>query len=196
MALRYAGAVVQQAGDETVAQRQLQSFNTAGTGHIELGNSSETLDPVGIKGTFTLTAPFKAPAPGGIAAVAVGMPLTVRPGNFLLGARLAGRMSAFVCWAGTQIEDIEATFDPKLPMPAALLPATIDNPVFSYRSTFRIEERTLKVHREFVSRVPAQSCPAQTEAQISADMDKVRADINSAYRFGALHRRRRGRLPT
>jgi hypothetical protein len=26
---------------KTVAQRQLQSFNTPGTGHIELGNSSE-----------------------------------------------------------------------------------------------------------------------------------------------------------
>jgi hypothetical protein len=184
MALRYAGAIVQQAGDETVAQRQLQSFNTPGTGHIELGNSSATLDPVAIKGTFTLTAPFRAPAPGGIAAVTVGMPLTVRPGNFLLGARLAGRLSAFVCWAGTQIEDIEATFDPKLPMPGALSPTTIDNPAFSYRSTFRIEDRTLKVHREFVSRVPSQSCPPQTEAQISADMDKVRADVNTAYRFG------------
>ncbi len=183
MALRYAGAVVQQAGDETVAQRQLQSFNTPGTGHIELGNSSDTLDPVGIKGTFTLTAPFKL-APGNIAAVSVGIPLTVRPGNFLLGARLPGRMSAFACWAGTQIEDIEATFDPKVPLPAALSPSNIDNPVFTYHSTFRIEDRTLKVHREFVSRVPGQSCQAQTEAQISADMDKVRADVNSAYRFG------------
>jgi hypothetical protein len=95
-------------------------------------------------------------------------------------------MSAFACWAGTQIEDIEATFDPKLPMPTAISPSNIDNPVFSYRSTFRIEDRTLKIHREFVSRVPAQSCPPETEAQISADMDKVRADVISAYRFGAI----------
>jgi hypothetical protein len=64
--------------------------------------------------------------------------------------------------------------------------ASIDNPMFTYRSTFKIENRTLKIHREFVSRVPKQVCPPETEAQISADLDKVRADVNSAYRFASL----------
>jgi hypothetical protein len=186
MALRFAGGVVQQVGDETVAQRQLQAFNTPGTGHIELGNSSETLDPVGIKSSFKLNDRFKPPAPGGVAIVSVGMPLTVRPGNFLLGARLGVRTAAFVCFAGTQIEDIEATFDPALPLPNALSPTTIDNPLFTYRSTFKIDNRTLKVHRELVSRVPGQVCPADAEAQIAADLDKVRIDANSAYRFASL----------
>jgi hypothetical protein len=108
----------------------------------------------------------------------------LRPGNFLLGTRLSGRQYAFVCYAGTQIEDIEATFEPPLLLPNPLPAASIDNPMFTYRSTFKIENRTLKIHREFVSRVPKQVCPPETEAQISADMDKVRADVNSAYRFG------------
>ena len=34
--------------------------------------------------------------------------------------------------------------------------------------------------------MPGQVCPPETEAQISADMDKVRADVNSAYRFASL----------
>ncbi len=182
MALRFAGGMVQQIGDETAAQRQLQSLNTPGTGHFDLGGS-EPLDPAGIKGSFTLNDRSKAPAPGGIAVIPVGMPLTLRPGNFLFGTRLSGRKSAFVCYAGTQIEDIEATFDPALPLPAAPSGTSIDNPLFTYRSTFRLENRTLKIHRELVSRVPGQVCPAEAEAQITADLIKVRGDVNSAYRF-------------
>ena len=185
LALRYVGGILQQVGDGTVAQRQLQGFNTPGTGRFELGNSSETLDPATINGSFTLNDRFKTPAPGGIASIPVGMPLTLRPGNFLLGARLSGRKSAFVCFAGTQTEDIEVTFDPTLPLPSPLPPSSIDNPFFSYRSTFKVEDRKLKIHREFVSRVPKQLCPPETEPQITADLVKVRTDVNSAYRFPA-----------
>jgi hypothetical protein len=186
MGLRFAGGIVQQVGDETVAQRQLQSFNTPGTGHVELGNTAETLDPVGIKSSFKLNDRFKPPAPGTAAIISVGMPLTLRPGYFLLGTRLGGRTAAFVCYAGTQTEDIEATFDPTLPLPLPLVATTIDNPLFTYRSTFKLENRTLKVHRELVSRVPGQVCPADAEAQIAADLDKVRIDVNTAYRFASL----------
>jgi hypothetical protein len=171
---------MQQVGDGTIAQRQLQALNTPGTGRFELGNSSETLDPATINGSFTLNDRFKTPAPGGIASIPVGMPLTLRPGNFLLGTRLSGRKSAFVCFAGTQTEDIEATFDPALPLPSPLPPSSIDNPIFSYRSTFKVEDRTLKIHREFVSRVPKQLCPPETEAQITTDLVRVRTDVNSA----------------
>ena len=105
VSLRFAAGFVQQIGDEAMAQRTLKMFNTPGTGHVDLGNSSETLDPVRITGSFALSNRFKAPAPGGAAMLPVGMPLLVRPGNYLLGARLAGRQDAFVCFAGTQIED-------------------------------------------------------------------------------------------
>ena len=186
MGLRLVGGAAQQVGTETVAQRQLQSFNTPGTGHIELGNASETLDPVELKSSFTLNDRFKSPPPAAIAGVPVGMPFTLRPGFYPFGARLSGRRIAFVCYAATQIEDIDATFDPTLPMPLPLPAATIDNALFSYRSTFRIENRTLKIHREFVSHVRSQVCPAETEGQISADLARVRADVTSGYRFASL----------
>jgi hypothetical protein len=136
--------------------------------------------------TFTLNDRFRAPSAGGIAAIPAGMALAVRPGNFVLGSRLAGRKFAFVCYAWTQIEEIDAIFDPALPMPIALPATSIDNVLFTYRSTFRIENRTLKIHRELVSRVPHQSCPAESETQIAADLNRVRADVSSAYRFAAL----------
>jgi hypothetical protein len=184
--LRYAGGLVQQIGQETVVQRQLQSFNTPGSGHFELGSSAELRDPAVIKNEFTLNDHFKAPAPAGIATIPVGMPFSVRLGNYLLGARLSGRQSAFACLAGSQSEDIDAIFDPALPMPSPLTAVSIDNAFFTYRSTYRIENRALKIHREFVSRASRQVCPPEAEAQITADLNKVRADVYSGYRFGAV----------
>lgn len=184
--LRYAGTVVQQAGQATVTRNKLQSANTPGTGHFELGSSAELRDPTVIKNEFTLNDRFKPPAPGGLAAIPNGMPFSVRPGNFMFGARLSGRHSAFACLAGIQDEDIDAVFDPALPMPIPLMALNIDNTYFTYRSTYRIENRTLKMHREFTSRVSRQVCPPEAETQIAADLNKVRADVYSGYRFSAM----------
>jgi hypothetical protein len=183
--LRGAGARVQNLGNETSAQRLLQGFNTPGTGRFELGNSSETLDPVTIRGSFALNEPFKPPAAGLRAAVPSGLPMTSRLETSLLGRRLNGRKSAFSCFAGRQTEDIDVTFDPALPMPIPLAPRTIDNAAFSYRATFKIEGRTLKIRREFVSRVARQVCPPELEAQIAGDLNVVRINVTSGYGFGA-----------
>jgi hypothetical protein len=184
--MRYAGSLVQQAGQETAVQRQLQVYNTPGSGHFELGRSAELHDPAIIKNEFKLNNRFKPPSPAGVAVIPVGMPFSVRLGNFLFGARLSGRQSAFVCLAGSQSEDIEATFDPGLPMPVPLPGASIDNAFFTYRSTYSIDNRKLNIHREFISRVSRQVCPPELEAQITADLGKVRADVYSGYRFSAL----------
>jgi hypothetical protein len=184
--LRSAAATLQQAGQETVVERKLQSVNTPGTGHYELGSSAELRDPAVIKSDFKLNDRFKPPAPTVAVAIPGGMPFSVRPGSFTFGARLNGRQSAFACLAGIQIEDIEAVFDPALPMPIPPTGMTIDNPLFTYRSSYGIENRTLKIHREFVSRVSRQVCPAEAEAQITPDLNKVRADLYSGFRFAAL----------
>ena len=171
-------------GNETAAQRQLQLFNTPGSGRFDLGNAAETFDPVTVKSSFTLKDRFRL-APSNRAVIAHGMPLLVRPGNFLLGRRLSGRMAAFVCYAGRQTEDIEATFAPGLPMPVPLVARNIENATFSYRSSFLIEGRTLKAHREFVSRVTHQVCPPELEAEIAEDMNAIRINVSNNYAFRA-----------
>jgi hypothetical protein len=181
--LRFAGSNVQNLGHEAASQRQLQGFNTPGTGRYDLGNSVEKTDPVTMKSTFTLSERFTPPAAGVRTAISFGLPQVVRPGNFLLGDRLNGRKSAFSCYAGRQTEDIDATFDHSLPMPIPLAPVTIDNPAFTYLANFRIEGRTLKMHREFVSRVAGQVCAPELEAQISSDMNAVRTNVFSSYSF-------------
>jgi hypothetical protein len=185
--LRIASTTAQNLGADAAAERLLQAFNTPGTGHYDLGNSAEKVDPVTMKSAFTLSERFKPPAPSARALISFGLPHTTRPGNFLLGTRLNGRTSAFICLAGHQIEDIDATFDQSLPMPVPLVPLTIDNPAFTYRATFKIEGRTLKMHREFVSRVPGQVCTPELEALIAGDMNTVRTNVNSSYAFASAH---------
>jgi Domain of Unknown Function with PDB structure (DUF3857)/Transglutaminase-like superfamily len=186
MSLRFASGIVQQLGEETAASRQLQSFSTPGTGHFQLGDFAEPRDPARVKSDFALNDRFKLTAAGGIASIPFGLPITLRPGTLMFGQRLVGRKFPFGCYAGTQIEDIDATFDKSLPMPAPIPPLNIDNPWFTYRATFKIEDRTLKAHREFASRAPGQVCPPETEAQIAADLEKVRINVNGVYRFNAI----------
>ncbi len=183
LALRATGTIVQNVGSDNAARLQLQSVGTPGTGRFDLGNATETADPVVVKGSFTLNGKFNAPAPNVRALIPVGMALTVRPGNFLLGAIPNNRKIAFACYAGRQIEDIDATFDQALPLPIASGPFKVENPSFTYQATFKVEGRTLKVHREFVSRVEHQTCAPEFEAQIIGDMNAVRGNLNSYYAF-------------
>ena len=129
--------MLQQVGQETVVQRQLQSFNTPGSGHFEFDSSAPFRDPAVIKNEFKLNDRFKTPAPAGIAVIPVGMPFSVRLGNSLLGARLSGRRAAFACLAGSQSEDIDAIFDPALPMPSPLNAVSVDNAYFTYKSNYK-----------------------------------------------------------
>jgi hypothetical protein len=184
-ALRTGGATVQTLGGAVAARRVLQNAFTPGTGHFDLGNFAETTDPVAVKGSFAMDDRFKPPAASARAVVPRGMALTAWPGSFLLGSRLNGRRSPFVCYAGRQTEDIEARFDPGLPLPVPLAPVAIDNPTFSFRSAVKVEERTLKIHREFVSRVEQQVCPPDLEAKIAADLNTVRVNVFSSFGFGA-----------
>jgi Domain of Unknown Function with PDB structure (DUF3857)/Transglutaminase-like superfamily len=184
MALRGAASNVQNFGGAEAARRMLQVYLTPGSGNFDLGNSAETKDPVSIRSSFTLDDRFAAPAPGTRTIISRGMPLTALPGNFLLGTRLNGRKAPFVCYAGRQTEDIEATFEPPLPLPLLFVPVTVDNPSFSYRSTMKIEGRTMKLHREFISRVEHQVCPPDLEAKIAAGLNTVRINVFSAFAFG------------
>jgi hypothetical protein len=182
-ALRAAGSAVQTVGSDNAARMQMQSLNNPGTGRYDLGNANETADPAVVTGTFTLNDKFKAPAQGARAFVPVGMPLTVRPGNFLLGTLPNNRKTAFTCYAGRQVEDIDATFDQALPMPVAPNPVAINNAVFSYRANFKVEGRTLKTHREFIAHVGHQVCEPEIEGRILGDMNTVRGSLGTSYVF-------------
>jgi hypothetical protein len=174
---------VQRQGRSAAARKLLQDDRTPGSGQYDLGDFTQTTDPVVIKGVFTLDDRFKVPLPNGRARIPFGTALNSSPGTYLLGDRLSGRQSAFVCYAGRQVEDVEATFATTLPLPRPPAAITIENPVFSYRSTADVDGRTIKIHREFVSRVARQACPPELESTIAPDLEKVGLNVNSPFTF-------------
>jgi hypothetical protein len=181
--LRSAAAMLQTVGSDNAARMQLQAFGNPGAGRYDLGNVTETADPAVVTSAFTLDAKFKSPAQGALASIPIGMQLTVRPGNFLLGTLSNNRKMPFMCFAGRQIEDIDATYDQGLPMPVAPGPITINNAAFSYRANFKVESRTLKIHREFESHVAHQVCEPGLESHILGDINAVRGNVNTNYVF-------------
>jgi len=182
--LRAAAIKFESIGLETAAERILQFYNNAGKGRYDIGSPADGAPEYVMGGKFTINAAANF-APNAYVAIPRGMAVLARPGEALFGTRLANRQFPFICSAGRQIEDIEVTFADGLPLPAPLKGIKVDNPQFTYMSDYRLEARTLKIRREFESRVAGQVCAPETEAAITAPLKTVQADLFTAMRIPA-----------
>ena len=182
--LRAAAIKFESIGLETAAERILQFYNNAGKGRYDVGSPADGAPEYVMGGKFTINAAANF-APNAYVAIPRGMAVLARPGEALFGGRLANRQFPFICSAGRQIEDIEVTFADGLPLPAPLKGIKVDNPQFTYMSDYRLEARTLKIRREFESRVAGQVCAPETEAAITAPLKTVQADLFTAMRIPA-----------
>jgi hypothetical protein len=175
---RTAVAAIQANGPETMAERQLQLLGTPGKGRYEIDSPRNFAEPYVVKGRFTLSDRFAAP-PAGRKVIPIGVPILNRPGEFLLGARQQGRKQPFTCLAGRQIEEVEVTFPEDKPIHLTVQGHKIVNKLFSYKSDYHMEGRTLKIRHEFVSLTPNQVCAPEVEAEIGRPLMEVRTSVNS-----------------
>ena len=92
------------------SRAEAANLNTPGDGHIDLSRLVDSRDPAVAKDTFTLSARFKAPASG---ERRHSIRDAAHPATwyFLFPGPFTGRKTAFQCYAGHQIEDIEASLD-------------------------------------------------------------------------------------
>jgi tetratricopeptide (TPR) repeat protein len=166
-------------GLEKAAERSMQLFNNPGKGRYEIGSPLDGAPTYTIGGKFTLDTHLEV-ALGKAFAIPRGMDVLARggrPGEVLLGQRLPNRHEPFVCSAGRESEDIEVSFADGLPLPMAPKGVAIDKPEFTYASTYRIDNRILKISRVYESRVTAQVCAPETEAAVSDPLKPVQADV-------------------
>jgi hypothetical protein len=77
------------------------------------------------------------------------------------------------------------TFADGLPLPLPMKGRKIENRLFTYTSDYRLEDRTVKVRREFASRVPGQACAPEIEAQIAGPLKAVHDDLMTRMRMPA-----------
>jgi hypothetical protein len=179
---RAAATAIQAGGPETMAERQLQAFGTPGKGRYEVDSPHNFVEPYVVKGRFTLNERFGAP-PAGRKVIPLGIPLLNRPGELLLGSRHQGRKLPFTCLAGRQVEEIEATLPDDKPYNLSVPGRKIVNKLFSYKSDYHLEGRTLKIRHEFVSLAPNQVCAPEVEAEIGKQLTEVRTAVNSRLSF-------------
>jgi transglutaminase-like putative cysteine protease len=176
---RMAATAIQANGPETMAERELQAFGTPGKGRYEIDSPRNLAEPYVVKGRFTLNERFGGP-PAGRKVIPIGIPILGRPGDLLFGTRHQGRKLPFTCLAGREVEEIEVTLpDDGKPLNLSIPGRKIANKLFSYKSDYRLDGRTLKIRHEFVSLTPTQVCGPEVEAEISKPLTEVRTSVNS-----------------
>jgi hypothetical protein len=179
---RGAAAQIQSQGREKYAEAVLRNLGTPGTGVFEPSSPSDFSEPYSVQGEFSLNEKLQVPLKG-IRNVPVGMPIQSRPGVRLLGERVVARKADFICHAGKQVEEIALTFGPGLPLPRAIKGSAIDNRLFTYRASYTVEGRMLRIRREFTSKVPGQVCAKEMETELAEPMQEVARSLRAQMSF-------------
>lgn len=174
---------IQSDGLDRSAEKRLRAVGFPGRGRFQVPAMSDFAEPFTVKAQFTLNEKMNVAA-GGTTVIPYGLSMKARPTGALLGERYDGRQLPFICYAGRQVEEIELSFADGLPLPQTIQNRNIDNRWFSYTAQYKLEGRTLKINREFVSRVPGQVCSPEVEAEIARPLKQVRADLTTRLRFG------------
>ncbi len=163
------------------AVEALRTNGTPGDGLFEIDQAASLADPFVVKGHFQIGKINIVPK--ATYMVPVGLALMPRAGSAFLGTRHFGRQLPFLCLSGRQTEEIELTFAEGLPLPKPLAARKVATSVFSYASSWRLQDRTLTIRREFVAHVPSQVCAPERESEIAKAMQGVIADLKAAISF-------------
>ena len=89
----------------------------------------------------------------------------------------------FVCFAGRQVEELELSFTDDPPPQKPFTNRRLERKLFSYTSEYKLEGRTLRLKREFVSRVPSQVCDAALEEQLGKDLVTIGESLKTTMVF-------------
>jgi hypothetical protein len=180
---RQIAARIETEGREKYAEILLRSFSRPGTGIFEPATPSDLTEPYSMQGSFVLNDKLQMPLIGE-RDIPFGMPIHKRPGVWPFGQRVANRKTNFLCFAARQIEEIDVTFAAGLALPRKPNGGTIDTSHFSFKSAYEMNGRTLKIRREFTSKVAGQVCPKDMEQEISQPLQQVMRSLGTRMVFG------------
>ena len=158
---RAIAAHIQDDGAELAAQKVLRASGNPGRGEFEVPSLSDFREPYAVKGRFVLDQRLDLRA--ATQPIPQGMAFMRRPGEFLF-AEENERRSSFRCLAGRQIEQIELTFTEGLPLPVELNSRTIETRLFTYTTSYKLQNRTFTIRREFVASTALLFTKPQPEA--------------------------------
>jgi hypothetical protein len=172
---------LQQLGAETAAEQRLAFLGSAGKGRFEIPILNNTAEYT-IAGVFRLNRRMKTPFSGSY-PIPVGMPIHMRPGEGFFGRRQESRTMPFTCFAGRQIEEVELSFPDDTPPQRPFTNRRLERELYTYTSEYKLEGHTLRLRREFVSRVPSQVCDAAIEEQLAKDLATIGGSLKTGMTF-------------
>jgi hypothetical protein len=180
--MRSFAASAQVKGLEQTAEALLRLADAPGKGTFEVDSPAELGDSYSMRARFTLDERISV-KPAADLAIPAGLAVLARPGESVLGPILPARKTPFTCAAATQVEEIELTFAEGLPLPQKIDDRRIETTNFVYTAGHRLEGRTLKIRREFISRVPGQVCGAEIAAELAQPLRDVADSIGTHVTF-------------
>jgi hypothetical protein len=172
MTIRSGATTAQLEGPEQYAAKLLRAGDTPGTGTFEIGSLTEIGDSYSIRARFTYDERISV-KPAADLPIPTGLGVLARPGENAFGSILPARRTPFTCAGITQIEEIDLTFAEGLPLPEKIEGRRIETRSFVYTADYRLEGRTFKIRREFVSRVPGQVCAPAVEVEAAQPLREV-----------------------
>ncbi len=174
---------MQKVGKAKYAEELLRQLKRPGRGRFDAAIASDFSEPYTLHATFTLNDKLETPL-SGLRDLPLGMPVHPEAAAWFFGQRLAGRKTDFFCYSGKLWDTIEVTFAEGLPLPKPLDAVNLDNAYFSYRQDSTVEGRTLKISREFTSRVKGQVCPSRVEEEIGPALQRMERSLKEQMTFG------------
>ena len=181
---RAIAATLQGNGLERSAEDFLRRTGPPGKGRFEIDPLSELGDSYAVRARFTYDGRMTIKPPARF-AILNGLGIQARPGEYLLAVRIPVRRQPFICLAGTQVEEIAITFADPLPLPQKIDGRRIDTKSFVYTADYQLDDRTLRVRRELISRVGGQVCPAELEAELAQPLRNVATSNATQMVFAA-----------
>jgi hypothetical protein len=175
---------MQRQGPARYAERILRRLNSQGRGKFEAAIAWNYTEPYTLRSTFTLNDKLETPL-AGARDLPIGMPVYPSAITWFFRRRLAGRKIDFYCFAGSILEEIEATFAEGLALPEPLEAVEVTTAYFTYRQESTVVDRMLKIRREFASLVKGQVCPSEAEEEIAPALQRVERSLKQPMMFGA-----------
>jgi hypothetical protein len=181
-------------GSRKEAAELLRKKETPGEGQFETEKPGNLSDPFIIRSQFRLAKRLDT-RPSATWSIPDGLVLkdsSIQKEDSLteeyFDERYENRRFPFLCEPGSWKQEIDINFAEKVPLPKPIKGLNIKTSLFSYSSVYRLENRTLKITREFISYTPSRICPPGIETEIAGPLKAVDEDMEREISFASQKR--------
>jgi len=186
ISLRQLAASVEARGHSQWAEIYFKSRGWHGTASFQFDPPRDRLAPV-----YAFWASFELEArpeflDGKAFGPPQGVPMLVRPGEFLIGSWTLPKAAPTPCFSGHQIEVLSLTLPPGRNVNSLPTGKTVENPYLHYQSEWNRESQTITVRREITVRLPDAVCRDEIRAKLAEAIAEIRGDYSSTIALEPL----------